>query len=283
MNARFVAPADVGICIPAALHGRPSIRTACPKCARKRDDALHLNINADGTWVAFCHRCHTSFFSGVGPHTAPAALPSIPARPTRRPESIAATLRRLLPWKETLVEKYLLTRTRLVPPEDAHLFFEPRAWHPIERRNLPAMTALVTDAVTAAPLTLHRTYLRADGSGKANVARPKLLAAGLPKKNGVVRLCRPINGKLAVAEGIESATAVLRADVPAWATVDADNLASLPVIPGITELVIAADNDPTGLKAADELAARWTAENILVRIAVPPMPGQDFADLAVQS
>ena len=280
--SRFIAPADAGIYIPHALQSRLSIRTGCPKCARKRDDALHLNFNSDGTWIAFCHRCHTSYFSGTAATIA--APRPIPMQPTRKIENVVQRWARLAPWRDTPVEGYLLARTSTLPPDDADLRFEPRAWHWLERRNLPAMVALVTDAVTGAPLTLHRTFIKPDGSGKAAVAKTKLLAIGLPKKHGVVRLSKDSTNALGVSEGIETSLAASRifAQQPMWAAIDAGNLAALPVVGGVKYLLIAADNDTTGLAAANDCAKRWLDAGRRVRIACPEAESADFADEAIR-
>jgi hypothetical protein len=48
---------------------------------------------------------------------------------------------------------------------------------------------------------------------------------------------------------------------------------------GVRDVVIAADPDEVGMKAAQTAARRWHAEDRIVRIA-KPAKGQDFNDLA---
>jgi putative DNA primase/helicase len=69
--------------------------------------------------------------------------------------------------------------------------------------------------------------------------------------------------------------------IPTWAGISAGGIKALilPSLPLASEVVIAADNDPPGIQAADEAAERWTVEGRLVRIALPPA-GMDFNDLA---
>src|SRR5581483_2795047 len=50
----------------------------------------------------------------------------------------------------------------------------------------PRMMAIVTDAITAAPTSLHFTALRPDGGGKAHIDRPKRLLFGHRKAGCVV-------------------------------------------------------------------------------------------------
>ena len=53
----------------------------------------------------------------------------------------------------------------------------------------------------------------------------------------------------------------------------------LPEPSVVSEVLIAADHDPPGLRAARNAARRWVAEGRCVRIAIPPQPGMDFNDL----
>ena len=49
-------------------------------------------------------------------------------------------------------------------------------------------------------------------------------------------------------------------------------------LPSVTEVIIAADADQVGIKAAHAAARRWYGEGRKVRIAKPP-EGNDFNDL----
>jgi phage/plasmid primase-like uncharacterized protein len=127
---------------------------------------------------------------------------------------------------------------------------------------------------------LHRTWLRPDGLGKADVTDSKMMlgiCAG-----GAVRLASagPV---MAVAEGIETALSVQQATgTPTWAALSAPGIEALilPPLPLAAEVTIAADNDASGRgqAAAEKAARRWIAEGRTVRIALPPA-GQDFNDV----
>jgi hypothetical protein len=66
---------------------------------------------------------------------------------------------------------------------------------------------------------------------------------------------------------------------PAWAAMSAGNMANALVLPPIAHsVVIAADPDEPGRKAAGDAWSRWRAEGRLVRIATPNGSG-DFNDL----
>jgi phage/plasmid primase-like uncharacterized protein len=126
--------------------------------------------------------------------------------------------------------------------------------------NFPALVALVRD-VNGNPITVHRTYLTPSGD-KAPVMQPKkLMSLALPGKTlGSAIRCFPLTqGKLAIAEGIETALAVNQlTKLPCWASVSANGLRYFDFPNGIKSLVIMADIDRsnTGQKAAQELAQR---------------------------
>lgn len=85
---------------------------------------------------------------------------------------------------------------------------------------------------------------------------------------------------LGIAEGIETALSVLSIGwEPVWAATCADTLRRFPLLPGIDCLTIFADNDRTGLGAAEACAARWIAAGHEARILKAPRDGQDFSDL----
>ena len=77
------------------------------------------------------------------------------------------------------------------------------------------MVAAVQRWPSRQPVTVHRTFLAPDGSGKADV-RPVRLAA--------IRLAPP-SETLLIAEGIETALSALQeTEIPAWAAISASNM-----------------------------------------------------------
>jgi len=129
---------------------------------------------------------------------------------------------------------------------------------------------------------LHRTYLAPDGTGKAPVPAPKRLTPPLfpgATRGAAVRLYRPEGGRLWLTEGIETALAVRQATGgPVWACVSAGGLEAVELPREVVEVVVAADHDEAGLKAARALAARLLGEGRQVRLAVPPRAGADWLD-----
>jgi Toprim domain/Phage integrase family len=83
---------------------------------------------------------------------------------------------------------------------------------------------------------------------------------------------------LGIAEGIETVLGLATAYHPVWACIDAGNLAALPVLGGIESLLIAADHDEPGLRAAHTCADRWAEDDREVRVYVPQSTGTDVCD-----
>ena len=147
--------------------------------------------------------------------------------------------------------------------------------HP-EQGRYPALVAVVQD-VNGASVAIHRTYLTRDGR-KAAVEPTK--ASKGPVWGGAIRL-HALATELVIGEGLEtSASAGLLLGLPAWAAISAGNLARGLVLPReVQSLVIAADNDARGAKAAEDAAMRWRSEGRRVRIAWPDIPDHDFNDI----
>lgn len=178
---------------------------------------------------------------------------------------------------------YLEARQCALPPADSDLRFDPTARHPAGYTG-PCLVALVTDILTGAPISLHRTWVRADGT-KADVEPPRLLLGGHRKAGGVIRLWPDdaVTHGLAIAEGIETALSLARVFQPVWALIDAGNLAKLPLLAGIDSLTIAADHDNAGLRAAESCAERWAADGREVLFAKSPARGEDINDFVRRS
>jgi hypothetical protein len=177
------------------------------------------------------------------------------------------------------VERYWISRGLALPIPPT--IRASRSWlrHP-EGGGRPVMIALV-EHVADGPVAIHRTWLAVDGSGKASFRQPR---RGLgPVKGGAVRLA-PAGELLMSGEGVETtAAAVTATGLPGWAALSAGGIEALilPPLPLAATVVILADNDENGRgeRAARTAAARWLAEGRRVRIAMPPEPGTDWADV----
>lgn len=198
----------------------------------------------------------------------------------RRVESARRLWGATVPAAGTLAEAYWRSRgiTLPLPPS---VRFLASAKHGAADSWLPAMVAAVTVWPHPAPMAVHRTYLRADGQGKAPVEPNKAMLGKV--RGGAVYLAPPAQ-RLAVAEGIETAASVMQATgLPCWAALSAGGLEALRLPPPaeVQEVIVFGDRDESGRgqKAAETAAARWAAEGRAVRVVLPPRPGIDFNDM----
>ena len=183
--------------------------------------------------------------------------------------------RRTLPLVESLGAIYLRKRGCMLPPKDSDLrFLAASGEYP------PSLCARITDVMTGKALSLHFTRLAANGCSKAGTERDKILMKGHRKAGGCIRLwpAEVVTQGLAIAEGIESALAAAHVFTPVWAAIDAGNLSTFAVLPGVGALTIFADHDAAGIGAAQKCAARWRSAGREARIFASRTPGHDAAD-----
>jgi hypothetical protein len=129
------------------------------------------------------------------------------------------------------------------------------------------------------PCAVHRTFLDADGKGKANVEPPRMSLGR--QRGGAVRLAQPTDNLL-VGEGIETCLAAMQASGrPAWAGLSTSGMCRMELPPTVTDITVLADGDDPGEVAAKAAASRWVREGRRVRIARPPR-GFDFNDLLMK-
>ena len=266
------------------LHrAKGGFRGACPACSYPESFALRPG-KGDRIGL-FCASCgdreaitDAIMRAAGGAWTPPAAKAPADDTAVRQRKQDAA--KRLwagsTPAAGTIVDAYLTGRALPGLAASSALRFRGDCHHP-GGGSLPAMVALVQD-VTGAPIAVHRTFLLGDGTGKARV-EPQRATLGSPW-GGAVRLV-DLAEEVVIGEGIETAASAGRKlDLPAWAAISAGNLAAGLVLPAeVRRVVIAADADPPGERAARQAALRWQAEGRSVRIARPNKPGCDFNDI----
>jgi hypothetical protein len=182
------------------------------------------------------------------------------------------------PASGTPVERYLKSRGLAIetPPT---LRYHPGLKHSPTGLFLPAMVAAVTVWPGREVVAIHRTFLVADGRKKAPVSQNKMALGRCT--GGAVRLVDHVD-EMVLAEGIETALSVLQATTkPTWACLSTSFLKTVILPPEVTTVIIAADGDEPGEKAAKEAARRFYTEGREVKIARPPA-GMDFNDLLMK-
>lgn len=298
MSAPYSFSAERDSCtareITARLKGRwhGTYGTApCPVCQpeeRRDQNALTLGDGRAGILLnckkSGCDFRHILAAAGLQPgdYRAPDREECARRMMAAQAETVKRSAMARRVWDEaqliegTLAEVYLRSR-RIDCPLPQTLRFHPRCFHGPSRQTLPAMVALVDGG---GGLAVHRTFLRADGRGKAGLPDGDKLMLGRVA-GGAVRLSDG-PGRLVIAEGIESALSLVCGllDGPArvWAALSTSGMRSLrlPETPGA--MAIAADADPEGRAAAQALAQRAHAANWRVSI-LDPGEGRDFNDI----
>ncbi|RYH06100.1 toprim domain-containing protein [Tropicimonas sp. IMCC6043] len=270
-------------------HGRYGT-APCPVCqpeGRKDQDALTLADGGNGRLLAHCKKSGCAFAdilaaAGIVPGSYARPDPAVIAQREAEQRAEAEKRRRqaLALWREarpiggTVAERYLRGRGITCDLPET-LRFHPACWH-ASARMLPAMIARVDGADRFA---VHRTYLRADGGGKAGVSPDKAMLGSV--KGGAVRFAEGA-GPLVVAEGIETALSLrcglLPAAGPVWAALSASGMAALRLPDTAGALVVAVDGEDAGRMAGRRVARRATAAGWSVHIA-DPGDGLDFNDL----
>jgi hypothetical protein len=206
---------------------------------------------------------------------------AVKATPRQGNVTVTTTEQALAMWGRTdpddgTVNRYLIARGIVDDIEISNIRYLPRCKHRTGSIG-PAMIALV-EHVERGPVAVHRTWLREDGSGKADLDPVKMTYG--PYAGGAIRLM-PIwpDGRLAIAEGVESALSyAMMTKTPTWSAICARGIESLILPPEAREIVIACDPDPVGIAAAERAAQRWLREGRKVSIARPPA-GLDFNDI----
>jgi len=180
------------------------------------------------------------------------------------------------PIQGSSAERYLAGRG-LALPDGAALRYLPDARHPSGARA-GCMIALAVDGAGKGQ-AVHRTFLGPGGLGKAKLDPPRATLG--PVGAAVVRLCE-LRGaeRLVIGEGIEtSLSAGLLAGAPAWAALSAGNMAKVTLPDSVGEVLVAADNDGPGQRAAWVAADAFMAQGRRVSVICPDIPGEDFNDI----
>jgi predicted P-loop ATPase len=198
-------------------------------------------------------------------------------RKSKAQQEIEFTLAKCQPLAGTLGETYLQARG-LTDPQCEDLLFCPDLTEWEGKRGWPGIVARLRTPERDLLGAIHRTYLAEDGQGKAP------LPAGNRKKSlgtfatdaAAVQLYAPENGRLGVAEGIETAIAArILFGIPTWSLVSAGNFINFRPPAGISHVTIFADSGRDGEACARALATKLMALQIETEVMLPEH-GDDF-------
>lgn len=275
-------------------HGAYGV-SPCPVCQsdrRKGQNALTLADGRNGRLVLHCKKsacAFTDILAAAGLRSSdyrapdPAEMAKREAERRKEAQRKADQAKRI--WQEaqpiagTVAEAYLRDARRITCPLPPTLRFHAACWHGPTAKRYPAMVAAVQGAGSPA---VHRTYLRTDGTGKADVDPPKAMLGAVA--GGAVRLSDGA-GRLVVAEGIETALSLscglLRTPAAVWAALSTSGIRGLHLPPQAGRLTIAPDGDPAGREAANALAERAHALGWHVSL-LPAPDGRDWNDVLTE-
>lgn len=163
---------------------------------------------------------------------------------------------------------------------------------------LPCIANLMTGPAGTGQ-ALHLTWLKPDGSGKAELPDPDDNPARKiwgPPNGAVMRLAKGagdltpedagrqgMQGPVAAAEGYEDGLALMLAlpDYRVWSAGTLGNLGNMPALPCVDRFVVAADNDwtkPDAMAAFDKAMVKLKSQGVPVKVARAPR-GKDMNDL----
>ena len=258
----------------------------CPSCGYAGTFSMSVK---DGRALWWCASCQdrdgllTAVRNATGGAWTPPASPgtNAPTDAAGRTRAALAVWDEAMSLKGTLGEVYLAARG-LAGEASTALRYHPALRHPNATGTFPALVALIRSTATGEPVAIHRTYLRRDGTGKADVDPAK--ATKGPMAGGAIMLHDPVPGApLVIGEGIESSLSAGRLlDAPAWAGIAAGNLKAIIPPAGPGEIILAADPDPVGQREAWAAADQWRGLGRRVQVATPDDATTDFNDLLMR-
>ncbi len=192
----------------------------------------------------------------------------------RRQDYALCTWREAQPATGTLVETYLRHRglTGDIP-------LTLRYGHDLKYERsgltLPAQVAAV-QASDRRVIAIHRTFLRLDGRGQAQIEKPKMALGSLG--NGAVRLGHA-GPALGIAEGIETALSASQIfDIPVWAALSVGRLPSIWLPPDVIEVQVFGDNGERGHEGAEKARQAFNEQGRRVVLRFPPDRFGDWND-----
>ena len=140
---------------------------------------------------------------------------------------------------------------------------------------IPAMLAAVTTDIGI--IAVHRTFLDVASGKLAGFERPKRALGTLGC--GAVRLAPPVQGRLGLAEGIESALSAMQLfGIPCWATLGNERFGLVAIPESVQELYLFIDNDAGGALAEERALKAYSAPNRVIHSRAPASPGFDWND-----
>jgi putative DNA primase/helicase len=297
------ALADLGIDLPADSYGE--VAAYCPQCSpghHPPKKTLSVRLEPDG-FVFLCHRCQWKGGHRRGRRIGKDAVAPPAAKPQARITLVEQLAKLKTLWQaahplnapEAELGRVYLQHRGLGGildgvPSDLRLHPSLPYWEPdgagkwAKLGEFPTLLAVVRD-VDGKPVNLHRTFLREDGQGKADVPSPKKLMTPVRPGAGTgaaARLYPWTGGTLYLAEGVETSLAIrlIRPGAAVWSCISAGNMTRFKCPSGVERVTICCDHDANGVgrRAGRALAERLVRERKYVELTMPSDAG-DWLDV----
>jgi len=197
--------------------------------------------------------------------------PLVAPVPRNSPEAARRLFAASKPIAGTVAEAYLLNRGITHSRNHNALRFHPSCYYRADDHSslmkLPALVATITN-LSGDVCAVLRTFLDADGHGKAPISTPRLVMGD--QLGNAVRF-GTTGDALVAGEGLETVLSVasLLPHLPMNAALSGNHLAALKLPSRLKRLYIAIDNDAPGRAAAQQLIFRAIDEVAHIRLLVP--------------
>jgi phage/plasmid primase-like uncharacterized protein len=159
------------------------------------------------------------------------------------------------------------------------LRIDPEAKHKASDTIGPAVIALVTD-LAGDTVGIQRTFLAGGEASKRKVDPVKMSLGSV--KSHAIRIGSPRTARVLVSEGLEdamTARAAMDFKFTAWACAGLSMMDLIVFPDDVAEVIILADNDTRGRKAANRAATVFRKAGKAVLVAYPPDDVKDFNEL----
>lgn len=182
------------------------------------------------------------------------------------------------PFAGSLADRYL--RTRCISPTGINARFDARCQFGAGEEKAFAPALIVPVEEDAGVVAIHRTFLRLDGSGKAEIAKPKRML-GNPGGGAVRWGGIPKDGILRLAEGVEEAASVMNMLEPetfVWPVLGIERYQTLIIPESIRQIIIYSQHGKEAAGAIQRAQSYLTANGRQLLVKLPPNRG-DWNDL----
>ncbi|MBA3670324.1 MAG: toprim domain-containing protein [Sphingomonas sp.] len=189
----------------------------------------------------------------------------VPPKPRKDTTAQAASIwQAAVPISATPAEAYLRGRGLDLQMPDVLRFAQLPYGH--GGKPLPCLVALVTDGDDNF-VGIQRTFVREDGSGKADVPTAKLSLGHI--SGGAIRLA-PVAAKIFITGGLEDGLTLQQGWGQAvWAATGEGNMANMVLPDCVRAVTIGADNDESGERHARRAAETFSEQGREARILRP--------------